>query len=265
MIELNEEFAAAWAGRDPMTEAFRLDGEVYRAVKNRRTFRFELNDKGYFAKLHYGVGWRETIKNLIQYKLPIFSARREYDAIRRLESLGVATMKIAAFGEENKSLVKRRSFIITEELVDTINLEAYCEAWPEHPPAFGLKRALIIYIAETMRTLHENGVNHRDCYICHFHFDVSRDWREGVKAALIDLHRAQLRDETPRRWIVKDLAGLYFSVMKIGLTQRDLYRFMKTYRGQSLRKTLRDDASLWQSVDKAAHRLYAREQRNPKG
>jgi hypothetical protein len=43
---------------------------------------------------------------------------------------------------------------------------------------------------------------------------------------LIDLHRAQLRKKTPRRWVVKDVAGLYFSVMDIGLTQRDLFRFV---------------------------------------
>ena len=40
-----------------------LDGEVYREVASRRTFRFEHDGKAYFAKVHFGVGWKEIIKN----------------------------------------------------------------------------------------------------------------------------------------------------------------------------------------------------------
>ncbi|USE76561.1 lipopolysaccharide core heptose(I) kinase RfaP, partial [Escherichia coli] len=32
-------------------------------------------------------------------------------------------------------------------------------------------------------------------------------------------------------WRDKDLIGLYFSSMNIGLTQRDIWRFMKVYFG----------------------------------
>jgi len=107
-------------------------------------------------------------------------------------------------------------------------------------------------------------VNHRDYYICHFLLDVSASWETGIKASLIDLHRAQLRKKTPRRWAVKDVAGLYFSAMEIGLTQRDLFRFMKVYSGKPLRETLEKDAAFWRAVDSTAERLYAKEQRNPK-
>ena len=82
--------------------------------------------------------------------------------------------------------------------------------------------------------MHANGINHRDFYICHFLLDVSADvYRQSPQAlrlSLIDLHRVQLRKRTPSRWVVKDIGGLYFSSMRIGLTRRDLYRFMKVYR-----------------------------------
>jgi len=59
------------------------------------------------------------------------------------------------------------------------------------------------------------------------------------------LHRVQLRRRTPLRWIVKDIGGLYFSSMRIGLTRRDVYRFMKVYRNKPLRETLQADGKFW--------------------
>ena len=265
MIYLSPEFESAWAGKEPFTEAFRLDGEIFRAVKTRRTFRFELNGKSYFAKVHRGIGWSEIFKNLLQFKMPVLGARNEYAAIRKLESLGVATMKVAAFGERGRNPARIESFIITEELTNTVSLEDFCRDWKTNPSPVALKRTLINYVADVSRTLHRNGVNHRDYYICHFLLDVCGLRTTGVKASLIDLHRAQLRRETPHRWAVKDVAGLYFSAMNIGLTQRDLCRFMTVYSGCSLRETLQNHAGFWRAVERTAQRLYAKEQQKPKG
>jgi hypothetical protein len=82
---------------------------------------------------------------------------------------------------------------------------------------------------------------------------------EKMRLFLIDLHRMQLRRQTPMRWKVKDIAGLYFSSMDIGLTQRDLLRFMVAYRGKSLRDTLKEDA-FWNAVLKRGRSLYKSEQ-----
>lgn len=276
MIYLNPDFEAEWAGRDPFEEAFRLDGEIFRAVKARRTFRFELNGKSYFAKVHRGVGWREIFKNLLQFKLPVLGAANEYEAIRRLEELGVATMTPVAFGTRGKNPAKIESFILTEELVNTISLEDYCCPWNENPPPVRLKRALIRYVAEASRKLHRNGVNHRDYYICHFLLDLSPgcftepcrevlNWSDRIKASIIDLHRAQLRKKTPRRWIIKDLASLYFSAMDIGLSGRDLLLFMSVYSNTSIRQVASQDRFFWGAVVRAARRLYAKEQIRPKG
>jgi UDP-glucose:(heptosyl)LPS alpha-1,3-glucosyltransferase len=262
---LNDEFEKIWAGKDPFAEVLRLDGEIFRSVKTRRTFRFELNGKSYFAKVHHGVGWAEIGKNLLQLKSPVLSARNEYGAIRRLEKLGVATMKPAAFGERGRNPARIESFIITEELTGTVSLEDFCRDWKVNPPPFALKSALIRYLADVSRILHCNGVNHRDYYICHFLLDVSRPWKDGITASLIDLHRAQLRQKTPRRWAIKDVAGLYFSAMNIGLTPRDRLRFMKVYSGGLLCETVHKDAGFWSAVERTAQRLYSKEQRKPKG
>ena len=94
--DIREPFAALWRGQDPFACAASLSGKVYRAVKNRRTLRFEEDGKGYFIKYHGPTSVRELLKNLFQLRMPVFGAENEYRAIRKLESLGVPTMTIRA-------------------------------------------------------------------------------------------------------------------------------------------------------------------------
>ena len=81
------------------------------------------------------------------------------------------------------------------------------------------------------------------------------------KLSIIDLHRAQVRSETPRRWRDKDLAGLYFSALGVGLTQRDTLRFLQTYFQRPLREILREEAQLLARLQRKAARLLARKER----
>ncbi|MDF1829967.1 lipopolysaccharide kinase InaA family protein, partial [Cycloclasticus pugetii] len=80
----------------------------------------------------------------------------------------------------------------------------------------------------------------------------------GINLYLIDLHRVQIRKAIPLRWQVKDLAALYFSSMDIGLTKRDLYRFIRRYSNETLKNELTLNRSFWQKVEKRALGLYAK-------
>ena len=248
----------------PESEVFdkimNLEGEAYRDLAGRRTIRVVLAGRGYFAKLHFGVGWREIFKNIIYLRLPVVGARTEWLAIQALERLGVATMSIAGFGERGFNPAARRSFLLTDELVGTISLEDYCRPWPESPPSPRLKRSIIEKVARMTRQLHENGVNHRDLYICHFLVQEASAkpdaTPEEVELFIIDLHRVQIRARTPRRWMVKDVAGLYFSSMDIGLTRRDQFRFMRLYRNRPLREQFSREADFWSAVERKALQLY---------
>jgi hypothetical protein len=265
MIELDAEFAAQLP---PEVDAFdyimQLDGEMFRDMDSRRTLRFSLNDKRYFLKAHYGVGWKEIIKNLLQFRLPVLGACNEWRAIQRLQRLDVDTMALVGYGERGSNPARRQSFVITEALEETVSLEDFCAGWEKHPPAtkqeLRLKRALINKLAEVSRRMHESGLNHRDYYLCHFLLDRSAEAMKDLvllpRLSLIDLHRVQIRKWTPLRWIVKDIGGLYFSSMRIGLTRRDLYRFMTVYKNKSLRDTLQDDGKFWSRCRLRAYSLY---------
>lgn len=259
---LAEPFKTLWQGKDAFAEVEQLDGQVYRELEGRRTLRTEVAGRGYFVKIHRGIGWGEIVKNLLTAKAPVLGAGQEWTAIRRLTEAGVPTMTAVAFGERGLNPAAQHSFIVTEELAPTVSLEDFSLDWRASPPPPRLKRALIRRVAEMVGAMHRTGVNHRDCYICHFllHTDktVSAD---DFRLSLIDLHRAQTRARVPRRWRNKDLAALYFSALDIGLTRRDLLRFLKDYFRRPLRDTLRDEARLLGWLERKAAKLYARKQR----
>lgn len=262
MIWLVESFSRRlghpWARVD---DAFAVEGEEYRNPPgaNRRTLRFEVAGKGYFLKLHWGVGWVEILKNLSSLRLPVVGAANEWKAIQRLQQIGIESMDLAAYGKEGWNPAAQRSFVVTRELENTISLEDYCADWAAHPPDFAVKQQLIRRVAEMTRQLHRNGINHRDLYICHFL--LQQPWGgedSGLHLYLIDLHRVQLRNRVPWRWRVKDVGSLYFSALDAGLTDRDLLRFLRSYYDQPLREILGQQRGFLQGVEKRARALRAK-------
>lgn len=264
---LNEPFKSLWAGRDAFAAVEALQGQVYRELEGRRTLRTEVDGRGYFVKIHRGIGWGEIIKNLLTAKLPVLGAEQELIAIQRLREVGVPSMTAVAFGARGRNPAAQHSFIVTEELAPTVSLEDFSLDWVKQPPAAKLKHALIREVAKMTGTMHRAGVNHRDCYICHFLLHTDKPvTADDFKLSLIDLHRAQTRTAVSRRWRDKDLAALYFSALDIGLTQRDKLRFVKGYfaaaqGSSSLRQILREEACLLAWLEDKAAKLYARKQR----
>lgn len=261
-LKLDEPFASLWAGQDAFVAVEQLQGEVYRELEARRTLRTEVAGRGYFVKIHRGIGWVEIFKNWLTAKAPVLGAEQEWIAIERLQKHNIATMTAVGFGVRGSNPAQQHSFIITQELAPTISLEDYSMDWPTQPPEPALKRALIARVAQMVGGMHRAGVNHRDCYICHFllHTDqpISAD---SFRLSVIDLHRAQTREQTPKRWRNKDLAALYFSALDIGLTQRDKLRFLREYFQQPLVDILHDEAELLAWLEDKAAKLYARKVR----
>ncbi len=257
---LSETFRNLWRDKDPFHEADQLTGKVFRQMKSRKTLRFAVDGKGYFVKVHYGIGWWEIAKEMVQFKRPVLGAENEWQALNLLKRIGVETMTPAAYGVRGINPASRRSFLITEELTGTMSLEDFCRDWPSRPPPFALRAALIERVASMVRQMHRHGMNHRDCYICHFHLDVSagRDRVDPQQLHLhvIDLHRARIRRRVPTRWIIKDLGGLYFSAMDIGLTRTDCLRFMAAYNQKPLRAMLRTRGRFWRHVERTARALH---------
>jgi UDP-glucose:(heptosyl)LPS alpha-1,3-glucosyltransferase len=234
-----------------------LKGEVYRVLEGRCTQRIVLDNQVYFIKQHRGVGWKEIFKNIFQLRMPVISAKNEWRALQRLQELSIACPKAISYGCHGINPATQKSYIMMEALNNHISLEELSKEWQHCPPSFITKKNLIEAVAQIARTLHENGINHRDFYICHFLVDLNLLKLEPIspnpKLYLIDLHRASVRKKISVRWIIKDLAGLYFSVKNIGLTQRDFLRFMRVYRNKN---SFQKEAEFWKKVVQRGEKLY---------
>lgn len=202
------------------------EGESYRALDQRRTFRAEFGGKGFFVKIHEGYSLKEFLKNLLAFKLPAIGAKRERDAILHLGKKGVKTMTLAAYGERGLLPFWQTSFLVTEELTNCRSLAQIADHWVTSSPTLLEKRRLIEKLAKSVKGMHEAGVNHQDCYICHFLLQ-----EKTGDLFIIDLHRAEIHDKLPWRWKCKDLSALAFSVSELHLNKLDYFRFLHIYYG----------------------------------
>lgn len=265
MLTLNEHLRQCLPAGREFEAVMSMPGQEFRRQKNRRTFRAELDGRGYFVKVHGTTSWPEILKNALRGRWPVLSARSEWRAIQRLESLGIPTIRACGFGERGRAPDKLESFIITQELQGAVHLSDLPARLEHLPPRrrSQLIRAFTTRLADIARRLHAAGLNHRDFYLCHF-MVRDRDWSrwapgDELTVHVIDLHRMQIRRRTPLRWAVKDVSGLLFSALDAGISGRDCLRFVRVYWGDSWKQRWRR-AGLWRGwVVRRAVSLYRSE------
>ncbi|MEX1033851.1 MAG: lipopolysaccharide core heptose(I) kinase RfaP, partial [Cellvibrionaceae bacterium] len=255
-VILRDVFADTWDSTSAFDEVRKLQGTTIREKEGRRTLRFDFADKRFYLKHHRGVGWPEILKNWSQFKAPVTGAANEWQAINKLTEIGIHTLTPVAYGVRGKNPAKRESFLITQELIGTVSLAKYTENWPSRPPPFPEKKQLIEAVAHIARHLHQQGINHRDLYICHLLLNQASSKTSSPVLHLVDLHRAQCRAKVPYRWLVKDVGSLYFSSADIGLTQRDVFRFLRIYFDKPLRRILNEDRRFLLAARSRAVHLY---------
>ena len=253
-IFLNKELESLFLSGDPFLLAEDIQGEVFRQTANRITKEFSFEGNKYFIKLHYGVGWKEIFKNLIKLRVPTLGAFPEWKALKKLKSLGIDCPEVVGFYSKGINPSNIRSFLVTKSLINTISIEEALNKGKFQELDFPTKKRFIEKIALISRNLHNNGINHRDYYLCHFHVDSNLDAEKEIY--LIDLHRAQLRTFVPTRWASKDIGGLFHSAMGFKLTERDFYRFIKTYFRCSLKEALGTHSKFIRTSRDRAFRMF---------
>ena len=217
-------------GERAFEEVRSLQGTVARSLETRRTLRFEMKGGAYYAKYHKGGSVGELLKNLLSLRMPVFSAKNEWEAIEHLHRHGVDTMTAVAYGYRGVAPLWTESFLITDELKNCISLEDVFLRGVWKTLTVAVRRDLVRLLAETVKKMHEAGVNHRDCYLCHFLWN-----REENRLYIIDLHRSQIRTHVPHRWLLKDIASLYFSALSQDVPSTYLLRFSRFYGEETLK------------------------------
>jgi heptose I phosphotransferase len=264
MIYVRPDARDCFAGERTVDDFLQIPCEVVRRFKNRQMGRFVRNGRAFYIKAHQPGGWWPIAEELLHFRLPQIGARPEWLALRAARARGIPAPQVVAFGEEGRAPASQRSFLITDEIAPTVSLETLALNRGHRPVSLVLKRRLVREVAAIARTLHSGGMNHRDFYLCHFLLNRAAVAGGSLGAVpsprpslyLIDLHRAQIRARTPRRWIVKDLGGLVFSAMDAGLSARDLALFVRCYSGRPFRAAIRDQRAFWRAVRLRAESLY---------
>ena len=274
MIFVREELRPLFTTESSVSDFMNIGGEVVKhVVESRRITRFDRHNHQFYMKCHYGVGWGEIFKNLLTLRLPVTSARNEWLALDILKKIGIDSMEVAAFGSEGWNPASKQSFIITDALTETQDLEQWLAAINAAEPSKEMlrtKRCILRALGQLAGKLHAHGVNHRDFYLCHFRLRPTElaELRPGEKPLLylMDLHRAQIRRRVPVRWLVKDLSGLLYSSMyslhNLPLTLRDYLRLVEAYCGIPWRQCLHQRRRLWEKVLSRALRDARKEDRD---
>lgn len=235
---------------DTFEACMQLQGQVFRDVPGRKTMRVQIDKKNYFIKQHFGVGWGEILKNLLSLKLPILGAMTEVRAIQKLSEIGIATTPLVAYGQRGCNPATMQSFVLTEDLGDIITLEDIFLAGSEAAPNMPSKPVVLNTLAQLAAKFHGAGLCHRDFYLCHFVLKKSELQAGNLNLHLIDLHRV-LQDQNPNgHAVMKDMAGLYFSMMQVGLSVEDFSVIKQHYLPQT--------EAFWINVETRANKLLTK-------
>ena len=142
----------------------------------------------------------------------------EAEAIFLLQRAKIPTVPLVAWGW----LPDRRSFIISEDL------EGYEAADKLVERGTPFERVLEP-IATLAGDLHRAGLHHRDLYLCHFFVKLGDGGSTDVR--LIDAARVRpLPRLFRKRWIVKDLAQLWYSTLSLSaITDAQRERVLQIY------------------------------------
>ncbi|MBI3461950.1 MAG: hypothetical protein HY000_02680, partial [Planctomycetes bacterium] len=214
------------------------DGLLLRALKDRENWRLRLDSVepcGAYLKKHHQRSLATWLRAKAGWGLGETPGRTEARNVASLARGGIAAMRLIAFGEKLHEDGLLESFVLTEELVGFTQLDHFLRQRfsPRHATRVVRRdpelEELIRCVASVASRFHRLGYNHRDLYCCHFFIREPSCGEFHVN--LIDLQRVEHRRRFRRRWLVKDLAQLAYSVPCDRITCTQKLAFMKHYLG----------------------------------
>jgi UDP-glucose:(heptosyl)LPS alpha-1,3-glucosyltransferase/heptose I phosphotransferase len=250
ILQVPQAISQQLSSADTFEALMQMPGKAFRDVPGRKTVQVQIGGESYFIKQHFGVGWAEIFKNLISFKTPILGAMTEVRAIQKLDEIGIPTTPLVAYGQRGCSPASMRSFIVTEDLGDILTLEDVFRAGLEAPPNKASRPAVLQALAQLATKLHDAGLCHRDFYLCHFVVKKTELKNGNLNLHLIDLHRMLQGQQPNSSAVMKDVAGLYFSMQQVGLGVEDWAIFKQYYLPQS--------DGFWGQVDVRSQALLAK-------
>lgn len=249
-------------------------GELFRHHKHRQTLRIQIQGQYYFLKKQDKTPWLEYIKNWVQGKKPISDLISEWRALNFCKQNQICAPNPVIYGKK-PSLFRNQSLILISAIEPNIDLEQFTQ----FNSAVISKKLLRFLIKKTgifMGKMHKANWHHRDCYLCHFLLPIDKSTLAKTRNTLenqiidsnmdlflIDWHRAGKHKSSSSRWVIKDLAGLYFSSKHLNLSTRDFLFFIKHYYGKNWKIQFKKNLSIFKKVILKGERLHEKHRNEP--
>jgi heptose I phosphotransferase len=154
------------------------------------------------------------LKNWLTRRKKISTMACDLEPAEILREHSINTPQTIAYGQQWQGFFEKRSFIITEKIPDSFSLEVKL---PKKTKTF------IENLASFVRKFHNTGFRHRDLYLCHIFCDSRGQF------TLIDLSRVFKPLVFSKKFLVKDLAQLYYSAPAVFFTKTDRLKFLLCY------------------------------------
>jgi hypothetical protein len=191
-------------------QIFNLKGNILRSVANRTTEFIEHGDRSqsFYIKKHCELKFHECLKSILSLKLPVFGAKNEFVALKKLQENRFLTITPMAFA--SSGFIFKKSFLITQPLEGMVQLD-------EHLPKLSLvcQKSIIKKVCAIISGIQTMGMLHRDLYLCHFWVKQNYHMDHNNEIYLIDLHRAVFKSKISSKEKLKELADFIFSVHQV--------------------------------------------------
>ena len=171
--------------------------------KAKREIRYvELEGRPFFLKKYYEVPWWKRSE-----------AETEWEGAFQLLKEGFSVPLPVAFGREVRFL-SGRAFTMFQAAPGRRAEDCLREA---------LNPELVWNLARVAGRFHAAGFSHQDFYLCHFFWAA-----QEKRLTIIDLGRLRKAPSPRKRWVIKDLAELFYSVRQT-LSPSDQRRFEQIF------------------------------------
>ena len=185
---------------------------------------------------------KDGIKNLVKHGKVISSSKQEWQSYQKLQSAGIDTPELIAYGEECGPFYEHFSFIITGEVKKALSLDEFLDK----PQNSCVRYRALSAVADTIFKMHKSKIISNDLYARHIFVSHSQ---KNFKISFIDMPRLENHFWLFKRKVIRDISLLNLSIPIRSLSLIRRKTLLKKYRKKF------KIASLFWSVEKKSKKL----------